>query len=192
MGIKVGIGIITTGTVKTDTLFALLGMLKNTDVDYTIITQTGCYIQQNRTIVVKEAIKAKCTHLLFVDHDMRFEPDALQRLLERDKDIVGVNYNLRRLPVATVVKKEDLDGNVIWEKNENGLVQCCGLGTGFLLIKLSVFDKLKHPWFLVEHDDKGGLKCGEDMYFCYEAMKAGFKIWLDPTLVVGHIGDFTY
>lgn len=33
---------------------------------------------------------------------------------------------------------------------------------------------------------------GEDIGFCYKAKKLGFKIWADPQVVPGHLGDYAY
>ena len=57
---------------------------------------------------------------------------------------------------------------------------------------MSVFKKLSHPWFFYEHDDKGNLTVGDDAWFCRKARKAGFKIYCDPTIEVGHVGEYTY
>lgn len=33
---------------------------------------------------------------------------------------------------------------------------------------------------------------GEDIGFCYKAKKLGFKIWADPQVLPGHLGDYAY
>src|SRR3990167_457179 len=43
-----------------------------------------------------------------------------------------------------------------------------------------------------ESNDKGELVCGEDMWFCRKAIKAGYDIWADSTVKVGHLGEFEY
>jgi GT2 family glycosyltransferase len=66
---------------------------------------------------------------------------------------------------------------------EKGLVKCDGVGFGMVLIKMEVFKKLKMPYF--EYSDQ----YGEDLHFCNDATTAGFEIFCDTNLVLGHIGN---
>jgi hypothetical protein len=54
---------------------------------------------------------------------------------------------------------------------------------------MSVFDKLKRPWFWFGDADN---QIGEDLFFCREAQKAGFEIWGDPNMAISHIGEFLF
>ena len=36
---------------------------------------------------------------------------------------------------------------------------------------------------------EGGTHMGEDVYFCHKARRAGFKVWVDASIRVGHIGQ---
>jgi hypothetical protein len=65
----------------------------------------------------------------------------------------------------------------------NEMIQVDIAGTGFMLIKREVFDKVKAPWF--ECYDKG--MAGEDVYFCAKCKDAGVKVWVDTALHLGHI-----
>ena len=61
-------------------------------------------------------------------------------------------------------------------------------GMGFMLIKKGVFEKVEYPWFCQLKKQIGDLEdyCSEDVAFCHLAKKAGFKIFIDPQMVVGH------
>jgi hypothetical protein len=179
---KIAIGLTTTGTFKSQMVFDLLAMLKDFPYHYEIIMQEGAVLHHNREVIVKTAISYGCTHLLFIDSDMSFGTDALTRLIQRNKDIIGVNAHKKQLPLVSVVKTQ----------NKGEFVTCDYLGTGFLLIKLSVFEKLSHPWFFWSSDDKGDVILSEDTWFCQKARKAGFEIWVDFTLPIKHIGDYAY
>ena len=82
----------TTGTVKTKTLFSVVQLVKKTPTN--LVVWEGCNVHQARENIVMEAMKGDCTHILFVDSDMIFDGDALERLLERDKDIIGELFHL--------------------------------------------------------------------------------------------------
>ena len=65
-------------------------------------------------------------------------------------------------------------------------------GFGWLLIKKGVFEheEMKYPWFApqMQEFESGEVKdmCGEDVSFCLDALAAGFEIWCDPRVRVGH------
>ena len=189
---RICIGLPTCGSVKTKTVFSILRMLKFSDFDFDIVTKESSILHWNREHIVKQAIEAGCSHVLFIDSDMFFEADAVERLLKRDKDIIGVPYNLRQIEPTSTLKNTDEQGNKIWEETQDGLLKCAAVGAGFLLIKTSVFQKLKEPWFFWETNELGEVVTGEDSWFCRLAREAGFEIYADMMIKVGHIGDFIF
>lgn len=179
----------TAGLVKSGAAFSLTNMIAKNPLDYKILFKEGPIIPLNREVIAELAQQMDCTHLLFVDSDMMFPADSAMRLLRHDKDIVGVNYNMRLFPLTSTVKTKP--GETTQEK----LFQCDGVATGFMLIKMEVFKKLKKPWFHVEIDQRdstGKTLEGHDYRFCRIAREAGFTIWCDPTLEIKHIGDYLY
>ena len=63
-------------------------------------------------------------------------------------------------------------------------------GFGWVLIKNGVFESLEYPWFAPKMQvfESGAVQdmCGEDVSFCLDAKEAGFDIWCDPRIRVGH------
>ena len=65
-------------------------------------------------------------------------------------------------------------------------------GFGWLMIEKGVFEdeNMKYPWFAPKMQvfESGSVQdmCGEDVSFCLDAMDAGFEIWCDPRIRVGH------
>ena len=65
-------------------------------------------------------------------------------------------------------------------------------GFGWVLIKNGVFEheEMKYPWFAPKMQvfESGQVQdmCGEDVSFCLDAKEAGFEIWCDPRIRVGH------
>ena len=63
-------------------------------------------------------------------------------------------------------------------------------GFGWVLIKKGVFENLEYPWFAPKMQvfESGSVQdmCGEDVSFCLDAKEAGFEIWCDPRIRVGH------
>jgi hypothetical protein len=76
-----------------------------------------------------------------------------------------------------------------------GLVECCGLGQGFTLFRLSMFkdDRLRKPWFKTLNGKDGIGMATQDLYFWGDARKYGYRCAVDCSVRVGHYdlkGDF--
>lgn len=185
--IRLAIATPSTGTIKTKTVESLIGMCKNLPFEYYFLSHEGAILHLMRERLVKKAIDLNCTHLLFVDSDMVFEKDAVLRLLEADKDIIGADYNRRKLPLENTVKHFNPK-----QRYDDYLYKVESVGTGFMLIKLSIFDFLPEPWFFWESNQDGDLVRGEDYWFCRLAREKGFEVWVDLSLEVKHRGDYDY
>ncbi len=178
MKTKLAIAICHTGSIKGHTFNSVVAMIKDLPFDYYVLTHEGSMLHLMRERLVQRAIELKCTHLLFVDSDMAFNPDAVLKLLKRKKAVIGAPYNRRQLPLTTtMVNPKDLKAK---------LTEVEAVGTGFLLIDLKVFKDLEAPWFF------WGEGTGEDYWFCDKARKAGHKIWADLTVPIKHVGDYQY
>lgn len=190
--IRLGIGIPNCGTIKSQTVASLVGMVRTLPYPNALLMREGSVLHSNREEIIMRAIEMNCTHVLFVDDDMIFEKDAVVRLVERDKDIVGVHYNCRKFPLTTTVHMDKKQKEKInWEKPE-GFMSCEAVGTGFMLINLKVFKKLQHPWFFWKSNEKGEVVEGEDYWFCRIAREAGFEVWVDLNIPIKHIGEYIF
>lgn len=194
---KVMLAVACQDTIKSKTAFSLVHNVKDVPFEVDFVLRMGCDIVGSRVWLVKNAIKYGATHVLFVDHDMYFPPDTLQRLMDADKDIIGGQYNFRQFPLrSTSIPEgtEPTDGEYRVDPKTlpDKPFKCITLGTGLLLIKTSVFEKIPEPWFQFSRNAEGELVQGEDTYFCVQARKAGFDVWCDPTLGVKHIGEYPY
>ena len=185
---KIAVGVVCPDYIATKTVGTLISLMKS-DQTLSVIIKQGCYVHKNREDVVLDAQKGGFTHLFFVDADMCFSPLVLQRLLSHDKDIVGGVYHYRRLPKEPVVRFVDENGEPTFKEIPKEPFKCFALGTGCLLIKMSVFDKLKRPWFWF---GDGKNQIGEDLWFCKSAQESGYEIWADPTIEIGHVGEYIF
>lgn len=188
--VRVMIGIGCQSEVKAKTLASVAGVIIKSEGAVTSFSmRQGGDIVSARTWLAKEALERNCTHLLFVDSDMEFPPDTLTKLLSHEKDVVGVEYFKRRLPLEPVFEPMD-------QRTPDALYEAGYAATGLLLINLSVFKSelrpLALPWFCFGRDKEGQVVIGEDVWFCNTVRDAGYKVWIDPTITTNHIGDFSY
>lgn len=182
METKIAIALPTNRGVKPKTLQSLMELVAYKRYSYEIIVATeGFNTAENRTWLVAQAGKRDCTHVVFVDDDMVYEKDTLEKLLAHDKDIVGARYANRRGSGEVI--------EYIGERVEgDDLFECVALGGGCLLVKMEVFKKLPQPWFWYKIAQTGAVLMSNDWFFCEVARNNGFKVWCDPTIKPGHIG----
>ena len=124
--------------------------------------------------------------LLFIDDDMVVPTDTLTRLLDHGVDIVGGLAFRRNPPYLPCIARWNADNQVmetVVDVPRTGLVEVGGIGMGCTLIRRRVFETLAAPRFA----HRGGL--GEDYSFCLLAAEAGFKIYCDTSLVIGHVAS---
>jgi GT2 family glycosyltransferase len=201
--LSVLVGVCTGGTMRSETVSDMIGAMKvleNNGVNVDLCIQIGGYVAHNRNNLVSTAKERGATHLMFIDNDMKFKPSAIQRLIDADKDIIGVNYNARGVPgkpSISTVKLLDAQGNLPNDGSTRefevgpALFKVGALGTGFMLIKMSVFEKLIRPYF-VAFEEEGGEHHTEDVEFCIRAREAGYDVYCNPTIKILHIGTYEY
>lgn len=169
----------------------------NTNDAISLKISEGTLIANQRAELSLDAMREGCSHLLFIDSDMRFPQDMISRLLAHDVDIVATNCARRRMPTGPTAQiyKENGDRELVWSMPEStGLQEVGSVGMGVMLIKAGVFKALSEPWYETPwRSDKRGY-IGEDVFFCKKAREAGFKIWIDHDVSkeIGHIGTFEF
>ena len=189
---KICIGTLSNRGFKAKTVECLLNLDVPFEKHIAIATQ-GYHIAENRNWLAIQAIKNECTHLFFVDDDMIFPSDTLTRLLAHQKDIVGVAYH-PRFEIDKDTHKPLDKTHIITLKQEGSteLFECEAVGTGVMLIDVKIFEKTKRPWFEIHNHETGYTTMGEDWHFCKVAREAGFTVWCDPSLEIGHLGEQTF
>jgi hypothetical protein len=185
---RLAVGIPSNGEIKSETVACVIQALFQTRMSgLGLVFPTGCLIHENRNAIAEEALEQDFDYLMCIDADMTFPPDAITTLLSRDKHIIGANYHKR----GKIPKEHTTLG---WPTSSLCLepFQCKGMGMGFVLIKVGVFKLLDKPWFY--HTFTSGTNDfeGEDYTFFTNVQKKGITIWCDPTISIGHLGDYKY
>jgi hypothetical protein len=170
---------------------------------------SGCsVVSRVRNIIVNQFLESDCEHLFMVDSDINFNADDVLRLMawNQVKPIVaGIGVARKSEKVFFSMLDQDEDGNIVMDKM--GLVKAKRVGTGFIMIRRDVFTSLKeshpeweyfdqnsgktlHSFFDFKSTPEGYI--GEDYLFCDRAREAGFTVWVDPTIKLGHMGIHEY
>lgn len=152
------------------------------------IQARGACISENRNGIAERALAMGCSHVWYVDDDQVFAPDTLMRLLAHDKDVVSGLYLQRGKPFhPQVYDVEDERGFCkprLLQDFDHGLVKAVATGAGCLLVKTDVFRKLEKPWWRLGQIIPDGW-C-DDMNWCHRVRAAGFDVWADLDVLVGH------
>lgn len=142
--------------------------------------------------------KVDYTHLMWIDSDILFTPADFQVLLNHDKDIVSGLYRMTGVNAFATVQEWDEEyfkqnGSFKFLtpediKDKKGLMEVAYTGFGFILVKKGVFESMTYPWFKPIEKRIGNMVdfTMEDTSFCLRAKENGFKIHIDPQIVVGH------
>jgi len=177
----------------------------------------------------------ECTHLLFIDSDIGFNPQDIIPMVHADKDVICGIYPKKEInwnQVSDAVKEGILPqslGNYTGVFVVNAVdhaphievklsepIEIANGGTGFMLIKREVLEKLKdvvptynsdmytiidterkprkiYQFFDTSIDkDSGNRLLSEDYHFCKLARDNGFKVWAAPWAQLSHTGSYTF
>jgi hypothetical protein len=178
-------------------------------IDWTMETMTNESLisRARNTLTAKFLHNKESTHLMFIDADIGWEPWHLLVMLNRDVDVIGGLYPMKSLPVKWCVN--GFDGA---EEGADGLQEVSKTGTGFMLIKRAVFEKLNaHPATKPFANDIGlppelnpymktyfdtavreNRYYSEDWTFCENFRDLGGKIWVDKRVLLKHTGTYVF
>lgn len=170
------------------------------------IHTSGSLLVRERNDLVKAFLESDCTHMLFVDSDIAWNPTDIKRLLDHKEDFVAALYPARG-PDKCFLFRGMYGENKKMDVSQKGLLEMEYIPAGFMLIRRIVFEsiilqmpelfyepkseELKHTrghlFFGIEIWE--GEFWGEDYVFCRRARQCGFKIWIDPMIEIDHAGQ---
>jgi len=156
-------------------------------------------LPRSRQEIMEDSILQDCTHLLFLDTDQTFPMDVAHRLLRWKKPVVACNIPLKTIPSFPTARQRGPTafGIPVYSNssaNPMGLEKVWRVGSGIMLIDLSIVRPIAKPWFELRYSDKHQQFVGEDWYFCKKVEEAGHDIYIDHDLSrhIGHVGNFQY
>ena len=179
-------------------------------LDWTMETMTNESLisRARNTLTAKFLNNKESTHLMFIDADIGWEPWHLLVMLNAQKDVIGGLYPMKSLPVKWCVN--GFDGAKVSE--DGNLQEVSKTGTGFLLMKREVFEKLDaHPAVKPFMNDIGlpvelnpymktyfdtavreNRYYSEDWTFCENWRDLGGEVWVDKRVLLKHTGTYVF
>lgn len=212
---SVKVGVCAHRGLKLSVFKSLWELCKCPGIKISILPMDGdALISRSRSIVATHFLE-KCTEdlLMFIDDDVVITPFDATKIMylahEKKLDIVGAAYvtKSKRNPGFAVMPLFN-DGNMRFGKH-GGLYEMKYISTGCMCISRHVFEKMVetkaihdcvhqqqryYPFFQHREMEIDGIweDMSEDWFFCEQAKRLGFKIWLDSTIRLSHIGDYEY
>ena len=185
-------------------------MCRQLNIDWTVETMTNESLisRARNTLTAKFLHNKESTHLMFIDADIGWEPWHLLVMLDAQKDVIGGLYPMKSLPVKWCVN--GIPG-LVEDPNSNH-IEVTKTGTGFLLIKRDVFEKLDaHPATRPFNNDIGlpaelnphmktyfdtavreNRYYSEDWTFCENWRDLGGQVFVDKRILLRHVGTYTF
>lgn len=160
-------------------------------------------IDQARCVLAQEAFDAGFENILWIDSDVAFRVEDVEKLLSHNLDFVVGAYSVKGWPAFT---SRFVDDEIVFGEG-GGLYEVNYAATGFMLCKRNVYSRVQrhyrmkkvgvwgdqfwvYPYFFPII--KNAEYLGEDYAFCERARQAGIKIYCDTTIKLSHIGKYGY
>jgi len=181
-------------------------------IDWTVETMTNESLisRARNTLTAKFLNTPESTHLMFIDSDIGWEPWHLLVMLNARKDVIGGLYPMKSLPVKWCVN--GIPGKESGTPEDPNIVEVSKTGTGFLLIKRDVFEKLnQHPATRPFNNDIGlpeelnpfmktyfdtavreNRYYSEDWTFCENWRDLGGQVFVDKRVLLRHVGTYVF
>ena len=158
-------------------------------------------------LMAKMMTNQSATHFMFIDADIRFQPESILQMMAYDKEVIGGLYPKKSLPINYVINLKPqvtVQGDIYTVDT---------MGTGFLLFKRQVYEKLikAHPETKYVDDiglgkqyepmmyaifdteiDHRGHYLSEDWTFCRRWQALGGDIWAHSKTLLNHIGHYEF
>ena len=203
-------GMVCEATMTSLLRFVLLAQQSGLNWSLDTMVNESLVTRARNNLMAKLMTNKEATHFLFIDSDIRFDPQSILRMIAYDKDVIGGLYPKKTLPINYVI-------NLLPEtKIQGDIFTVDTMGTGFLMFKRDVYEKLiaAHPTTKYADDvglgrngvdyekfmyaifdckiDDQGHYLSEDWLFCRRWRELGGEIWADSKALLSHLGAYEF
>lgn len=166
----------------------------------------GSQVDLVRSGLASWAVERGFAETLWIDSDVVFAPDDVEKLRGHDRPVVAGLYVKKGRPEFACKFKAANPGMTFG--NGGGLLELEYAGMGFTLVRRGVYEKVARelklpacgggydpaklvtPYFIptIVPDGAGWCYLSEDYSFCHRARQVGFPILADTSVRLGHVG----
>jgi hypothetical protein len=165
-------------------------------------------IDAARNQMASDALAQGFDELLWIDADIVFDPDDVDKLRRHDLPLVCGIYpkkSRRQLACSLLPNTRQVQFGV-----KGGLIEILYCGFGFVLTRRSVYETIQRqlnlplcnqrfnstlvPYFatMVAGQDAQAWYLGEDYAFCERARQCGFRVMADTSIRLWHVGSYRF
>lgn len=168
---------------------SLLELTKKLDadgIDYTVEMRAGSLVYDAREQLAAKARLENYSHVLWLDSDMVFPDDIVERLSSHGKDFVTGICHARRKPYLSAIFERLVPDAIRYHRTTypDGLFKIAGCGFACVLTSVDLLREIKHKSGILFLPT---LAYGEDLAFCVRATEAGRELYADPKVQIKHI-----
>jgi hypothetical protein len=168
-------------------------------------------IGRARNSITKQFLNSDCTDLLFIDTDLVYSSEHIQRIITHDVDVIGGLYPKKDpRSLQWVLNTMDTYAPPL----PQGIQEVKYVGTGFMRIRRGVFEKMLQSFgreihYTSDHDHKttewdfwhmgvyeypdGHRRfLSEDWWFCQMWRDLGGKVFVDNHIILRHSGSAVF
>jgi hypothetical protein len=197
---SVSLGFIHGGTVRVEFMISVMNVIGNPLIGNMRNCSAGPLIALARNKLVEQFLLDKYEWLWFVDTDIVFREDAINKLCEvADPDTAPIvsafYYTIMDGKKVPAIYKDSPEGHGVFDAvrfyPEDKLFEVNGVGAGCLLIHRSVLEDIRMKgacqpcWF--REMVIGDREIGEDLSFCIRARNCLAPIHVHTGVQVGHV-----
>jgi hypothetical protein len=156
-----------------------------------IYTPKGLFPLDNaRNHCVSKFLEGNSDYLLWIDDDIVPPMNTLERFLQADKDIIGACAFAMKyekgvgFPYPVTLRYNEDKKYIVYYGN--GVEECDATGGACVMFKRKVYEAIERPYeFQYYRNGTLALTCDFDVF--QKCQKAGFKLFIDFTLICDHI-----
>ena len=200
-------GMVSEPTMTSFLRFILLASRVGLNWSMDTMVNESLVTRARNNLMAKAMKNTSATHFMFIDADIRFQAESIFQMVSADKDVIGGLYPKKALPINYVINlkpETQIQGDVFTVDT---------MGTGFLMFKRHVYEKLMaaHPECKYVDDvglgkdyepymysifdckiDERGHYLSEDWLFCRRWSALGGTIWAHAKVLLNHTGHYEF
>lgn len=185
-----------------DSIRAEVPLLEAAGFEHGLAQEIGCpYISAARATMLRKALDAKADVIVFIDHDVSWEPGSLVKLVQTEGDVVAGTYRFKHADEAPPEYMAGLICDAAGRPHvrPDGCIKADKAPAGFLKITTACVEKFmtSYPELcygpkyhqsvdLFNHGAHQGHWWGEDYAFCRRWIECGGEVWIVPDLNIAH------